>query len=219
MTRIAAIGRRFDARPALASRDRSAARRTARLAIATAAVTLAAACATRVIEVPPEGEAKAAHDAATLSAVRELGRPGDWLVIRGYHATDNLVAALTNKPFSHAAVLDPERGQVIEAESQGVHPSALPDFVAKSHRLLLVRPMWATSESAAFAVDQARRLVGRPYDFLGLIGFSVPDAYYCSELVVAVYRPYIRGHDLIPRPVEPGQLHHYGRILFDSGPL
>jgi hypothetical protein len=198
-------------------RPRGASLRLAALAATAAA--LIAACATRVIEIPPEREAKEAHDAATLAAVRELGRPGDWLVSRGYHATDNLVAALTNKPFSHAAVLDLERGQVIEAESQGVHISTLAAFVAKSHRLLLVRPIWATGESAAAAVVEARRLVGRPYDFLGLIGVNVPDTYYCSELAVVVYRPYIRQHELIPRPVEPGQLHHYGRILFDSGPL
>jgi hypothetical protein len=59
-----------------------------------------------------------------------------------------LVAGLTNKPFSHAAVLDRSEDRVIE-----------------------------------------------------------------------VYRPYIRGDDLIPRPVEPGQLHHWGRILYDTGAL
>jgi len=174
---------------------------------------------TRIVEIPPEAEAKSARDALTLTEVKTVGRPGDWLVIRGYHATDNLVVSLTNKPFSHAAVLDLERDQAIEAEAQGVHTSPLSDFVAKSHRLLLVRPMWANAASAPAAVAKARDLVGRQYDFLGLIGLNVPDAYYCSELALEVYRPYIRAGDVIARPIEPGQLHHYGRILFDSGPL
>lgn len=184
-----------------------------------AAVALVSGCATRSVEVPPEAVAKAARDAITLSEIGALGKPGDWLVIRGYHTTDNLVASLTNKPFSHAAVLDPEREQVIEAEARGVHASSLAELVAKSHRLLLVRPMWADAASAAAAVVKARSLIGRQYDFLGLIGFSVPDTYYCSELALEVYRPFIHARDVIPHPIEPGQLHHYGRILFDSGPL
>ncbi len=148
-----------------------------------------------------------------------MGRDGDWLVIRGYHVTDNLVAALTNKPFSHAAVLDLAHEQVVEAESQGVHVSTLADFVAKSHRLLLIRPVWADAHSAGVAVAKARSLAGRKYDFLGLIGLNVPETFYCSELALEIYRPWIRRSDVIPRPIEPGQLHFYGRILFDSGPV
>jgi len=201
-------------------RRRSRGVNAAWVAVAATTVALLAACATRIVEVPPEAESKTRRDAVTLAELRALGRPGDWLVIRGYHATDNLVAAVTNKPFSHAAVLDPERGEVVEAEAHGVHTSTLAAFVAKSHRLLLIRPVWAGEEaSAAAAVAKARSLVGRQYDFLGLIGLNVPDTYYCSELALEVYRPYIRPRDVVPRPIEPGQLHHYGRILFDSGPL
>jgi hypothetical protein len=184
-----------------------------------AASAIVCACATRFVEVPPEASAKSERDAITLSELKALGRSGDWLVIRGYHVTDNVVASLTNKPFSHAAVLDLERDQVIEAEAQGVHTSSLADFVAKSHRLLLIRPVWEDAHSAQVALTKARSLVGRQYDFLGLIGFNIPDTYYCSELVLEVYRPFVRRNDIVPRPIEPGQLHHYGRILFDSGAL
>lgn len=183
------------------------------------AFALLSACATRLVEVPLEAEARSARDAVTLSEIKALGRPGDWLVIRGYHATDNLAVSLTNKPFSHAAVLDLERDQAIEAEAQGVHTSTLREFVAKSHRLLLIRPVWSNARSAQDAVEKARSLVGRQYDFLGLIGFNVPDRYYCSELALEVYRPFVRHDDVVPRPIEPGQLHYYGRILFDNGPV
>jgi hypothetical protein len=183
------------------------------------AIALLSACATRLVEVPLEAEAKSARDAVTLSEIKALGRPGDWLVIRGYHATDNLVAAFTNKPFSHAAVLDLDRDQVIEAEAQGVHTTMLREFVAKSHHLLLIRPMWSNARSAQEAAEKARVLVGRQYDFLGLIGLDIPDRYYCSEFALEVYRPHIRRDDAVPRPIEPGQLHHYGRILFDNGPV
>jgi len=182
-------------------------------------LTLAACVATRFVETPPEPATREARQAAALEAVRSLGRNGDWLVIRGYHVTDNLVATITNSPFSHAAVLDSEHDSVIEAESPGVHVTPLADFVAKSHRLLLIRPVWSTQARSEAAVATARKVVGRPYDFLGLVGMDIPDRYYCSGLAIEIYRPYIRENDLVPRPVEPGHLHYWGRILYDSGAL
>jgi Permuted papain-like amidase enzyme, YaeF/YiiX, C92 family len=186
---------------------------------AAAGVLLAGGCATPVLVAPPEPSTRQERDAQTIYAVRMLGRDGDWLVVRGYHASDGLVAALTNKPFTHVAVLDLSNDRVVEAESQGVHFTPLAQFVAKSHRLMLVRPIWSDTERAERAIAKARAVVGRPYDFLGLIGLDVPDRYYCSGLAIEIYRPYVRAEDVVPRPVEPGQLHHWGRILYDSGPI
>lgn len=189
------------------------------LALLCAACVLGGCAAARFVEKPPEEAARDQRAADTLEVVRRLGRDGDWFVIRGYHASDNLVASITNKPFSHAAVLDMANDRVIEAESAGVHFTPLAEFVAKSHRLLLIRPVWSDAMSAAVALTKARAVVGRPYDFLGLIGLGIPDSYYCSSLAIEIYRPYIRPGDPIPRPVEPGQLMYWGRILYDSGPL
>ena len=183
------------------------------------AALLAACAATPIVETRPAADVRTRLDAAMMARVKELGRDGDWLVIRGYHTTDDLVATLTNMPFSHAAVLDLRREQVIEAESRGVHASPLADFVARAHRLMLIRPVWATPVSSAAALAKARQLVGRKYDFLGLIGFSVPDTYYCSELAVEVYRPFVRPQDVVPRPVGPGQLYYWGSVLYDSGAI
>lgn len=156
-----------------------------------------------------------------LDAVKRLGQPGDWLVIRGVHATDDLVSAVTDAPFSHAAVLDPQLGQVIEAEGKGLHTTPLPDFMKKSQRLLLIRPMWAVDASAqSEAVARARALVGSKYDFTGLIGLNVPDRYYCSELAVAVYGARVNRHrDHIPPAIPPDQLPYWGTVIWDSGPV
>jgi hypothetical protein len=180
---------------------------------------LSGCVASHFVEVAPEEQMRAQRDAATTAQVRLLGRNGDWLVIRGYHLSDNFVASLTNKPFSHAAVLDHDNDRVIEAESQGVHVTPLPEFVAKAHRLLLIRPVWSDRVSSEAALKKAREVVGRPYDFLGLIGLDIPNRYYCSGLTIEIYRPWIRAEDLVPRPVEPGQLYYWGRILYDSGAL
>ena len=186
-------------------------------ALAALAALALARCAARPVETPPAPAARALTDGETLARVRALGRDGDWLVIRGYHLTDHFVATVTNNPFSHAAVLDIERDRVIEAESKGIHFTPLADFVAKSHRLMLIRPMWSGAESGTAALAKARSLVGRQYDFLGLIGVDIPDRYYCSELTLEVYRPFIAREDVVPRPVEPGKLHYWGRVLYDSG--
>jgi hypothetical protein len=178
---------------------------------------LLSACATPAVVTTPAADLKAVHDALVLDEVRRLGRNGDWLVIRGYHATDHMVSVATNTPWSHAAVLDKDADQVIEAEGKGVHTTPLSAFITKSHRLLLVRPSWATDKSSSEAVLNARRSVGKGYDFLGLTGLNIPDRYYCSELAVAVYRSHIPSGTHVPRPVTPAQLHYWGRILFDSG--
>ena len=185
------------------------------IAAALCALALVGCAAIRIEETSPH--ARAATDEETLARVRALGRDGDWLVIRGHHLSDNFVATVTNNPFSHAAVLDLERDSVIEAESKGIHATPLAEFVAKSHRLLLIRPVWSNAVSAPAALARARALVGRPYNFLGLIGVDVPESYYCSELTLEVYRPFLRAHDVVPRPIEPGKLHYWGRILYDSG--
>ena len=77
-----------------------------RIPVATLAVLLLGACSRPILVAPPPD--REARETRMLEALRRHGQPGDWLVIRGYHATDHLVSALTNAPFSHAAVLDPE---------------------------------------------------------------------------------------------------------------
>jgi len=150
--------------------------------------------------------------------VESLGRSGDWLVVRGTHPTDDLVSGFTNLPVSHVGVYDKEKGMVIEAEGVGVHASKLPDFVAKTTRLMILRPIWADGGAGEKAVEKARSLVGRPYDYWGIVGLNQPDAFYCSELAIVAYREFIREEDKVPPVVAPGQLYAWGRVVYDSGP-
>jgi hypothetical protein len=182
-----------------------------------AVVLVLAGCATPAVVKPPALDLKSVRDAEMLSEIRRVGRNADWIVIRGYHATDNLVSVVTDTPWTHAAVLDLENDQVIEAEGQGVHTSALPEFVARAHRLLVVRPVWASESASSDALRKARTFVGKGYDFLGLVGLNVPERYYCSELAIAAYKSYIPRAEHIPHPVAPSQLHYWGKILYDSG--
>jgi hypothetical protein len=196
---------------------RSAVARRIVVSLETAVVLVLAGCATPAVVNPPVLDVKSVRDAEMLSEIRSVGRNADWLVIRGYHATDNLVSVVTDTPWTHAAVLDLENDQVIEAEGKGVHTSPLPEFVARSHRLLVVRPAWASGNASTDALNKARTFVGKGYDFLGLVGLNVPERYYCSELAIAAYKGHIPHAEHIPHPVAPSQLHYWGKILYDSG--
>lgn len=165
----------------------------------------------------PQAAAAIAPD-PRLGILQRLGRNGDWLVIRGTHATDDFIAGVRRAPFSHVAILDAGREEVIEAEGKGIHTTPLRTFLAKSRRLMLVRPQWGDGDCQEEALQRARDAVGRKYDFSGLVGLNHPERYYCSELAVAIYRPCFTRKERIPKVVAPDQLHAWGTILYDSGP-
>ncbi len=188
------------------------------LALSLSLLAVAVGCNHPLTVAPPKDRGE--REARALEAVRRLGQPGDWLVIRGYYATDHFVALATNAPFSHVAVLDPEKDQVIEAEGKGLHTTPLPDFMKKAHRLILMRPQWATTpERQKAAVEKARSTVGSGYDFTGLVGLNVPERFYCSELAVAAYAPHASRKDHLPPVLPPADMHFWATILWDSGPV
>jgi hypothetical protein len=164
----------------------------------------------------PEEPLRTQQTAAWLKAVREVGKTGDWLVLRGYHETDHLVATATNQPFSHVAVLDMAEDQVIEAIGSGVQSLGLEERLHTSHHVMVMRPRWWREERAANAISAARAQVGGSYDFLGTVGLGAKDRFYCSELAVHIYRPYFEGDERIPGVLEPGHMYMWGEIVYDS---
>lgn len=156
-----------------------------------------------------------------VAHIRAALQHGDWLVTRGVKHADNAVATLTNMPFSHAALYDAERDEVLEAEAQGIHTTPLDAFLEKSYRVMVVQPFWATNDAIRRgAVQEARGMVGKGYNFTGLAGINTPRRYYCTQLVIAAYKPFMVAmpDNPIPAPVKPGQMHHWGRIVYDTGP-
>lgn len=180
---------------------------------------LALGCARPLVVKPPPQATQEQRAATVVTALKTFGRSGDWLVRRGYHGTEHAISLLTNAPFSHAAVLDLEHDQVIEADGQGgVHLSSLEEFARASHRLWLLRPVWWTPERGAEAVLKARGWVGRKYDYTGLAGLNDPHRLYCSELCVQAYRPWIPKGAHLPPVIPPGTMHDWATVLWDSGP-
>ncbi|MBW1643551.1 MAG: hypothetical protein JRJ76_11990 [Deltaproteobacteria bacterium] len=150
--------------------------------------------------------------------IQEHAQAGDWIVTRGYHAADTLVSNVTGISLSHVGVYDQKQDLVIEAEGKGVHTTSLYEFIDKSHRLILIRPRWSTTQTRDKAVENARALVGKSYDFLGTIGFDSPSSYYCSELAVMIYQEWHKPSDQLPTVIKPGELYLYGSILYDTLP-
>jgi hypothetical protein len=161
----------------------------------------------------PEYEAEVA---SWMETVKRTGGDGEWLVVRGYHATDDLIAVATDSPLSHAAILDLSHMQVIEAVGAGVVVVPLEKILRESHRVQLVRPRGWTPEAGRAAVDRARAKAGAGYDFLGLVGAPDEERFYCSELAVwSMELPVDRAG---PQNVlHPRNLHTLGDVLFDSG--
>ena len=159
---------------------------------------------------------------AQIDTIRSHLTHGDWLVARGIHMPDNLVATVTNMPLSHAAIYDAIRDEVIESDSQGVHTTSLNDFLKKSQRVLIIAPMWANEQTRSAAVERARGWLGKGYNYTGLVGLDFPDRFYCTQLAIDAYKPAIEsqaGDNPLPKVIMPGQMYHWGRVIFDTGPL
>ncbi len=158
------------------------------------------------------------QNALITESIQDVVRTGDWLVIRGYHATDNLVSNATAIPISHVGVYDSKTDTVIEAEGKGIHETPLSEFVNKSYRLLVIRPRWLTHENSEKVISNARQMVGKNYDFLGTVGFNYPNKYYCSELAISIFKEWYSPKEKFPVVIKPGELYLYGKVLFDSLP-
>jgi hypothetical protein len=156
----------------------------------------------------------------TQATVKNLLTHGDWLVARGIHITDNLVSGLTNMPLSHAAIYDADSNEVIEADGTGVHTTRLEDFLARSHRVMVITPLWANESTRPIAVKRARSWLGLGYNYTGLIGLNAPNRFYCTQLAVDAYKEAITANppqNPLPPVILPGQMYYWGRVIYDSG--
>jgi hypothetical protein len=175
-------------------------------------------CVRSLTVSPPDTATAGRQDAEFLESIVKLGKNGDWLIIRGYHPQDDLIVAMTGTPLSHAGILDMEKKLVIEALAGGVTVTGLDSFIHKSHRIILIRPKWAAGTNGDAAIAQARKLVGRGYDFLGLVGIDSKKRFYCTELAMYIYREHQKNDRDIPKIIQPAQMYLWGTILYDSRP-
>lgn len=149
--------------------------------------------------------------------IEQRGGDGMWLVIRGYHTGDDIVAIATCASLSHVAILDSENGVVIESLGEGNVTNSLTHFLDMSHRVVLVQPEGWTPETGREALAKARGELGKKYDFSGLIGLPSAKRWYCSELAAWCWGR--EANQFGPwNVIHPRRLLKMGTVLFDSGP-
>jgi protein tyrosine phosphatase (PTP) superfamily phosphohydrolase (DUF442 family) len=165
----------------------------------------------------PSGPAAEAETDRWMALVNQKGLQGGWLVVRGSHPGDQAVAAATMGWLSHAAVLDQDKGEVIEALAGGVQVTPVRKLLAQAHRLLIVRPPGWTPEEGRAAVARARSRVGQRYDWLGLVGAQQDERFYCTELAVDAYRGREKKWK-VGRIIFPADLPGLGTVVQDTGP-
>ena len=159
------------------------------------------------------------YEAETRSwyqAIQDLGGDGMWIVVRGYHSGDDVIAVATNSPLSHATILDHSQLEVIEAVGEGVISKELEVLLRESHRVLLIRPDEWTKSLGVTAVQQARSKLGAGYDFLGIVGLPNEERFYCSELALWSMGITVDKKG-IKNIIHPRHMPLYGDVLFDSG--
>jgi len=170
----------------------------------------------RPVDKPTGLDASRVTD-AWIETVHDKAEHGYWLVVRGTHIGDQVVAAATAAGLSHAAVFDKERDEVIEAVGKGVVRTPLRELLAQAHRLLIIRPRDYSADEGRAAVERARAVVGNKYDWLGTVGAQNDRRFYCTELCAYSFRARERG--LVKEGViYPEKMDELGEVIFDSGP-
>lgn len=162
------------------------------------------------------GEKYEAETQSWVAALESKAQSGMWLVTRGYHASDHLVAMSTNSPVSHVAIIDFEQNQVIEAIGKGVITTNIEKFLRGAHLVQLIKPKGFSTQAGKLAVKKARAKIGAKYDFLGTVGLPVKKRWYCSEL--AMWSMGMTINRKGPhRVLHPRTMKKYGTVLFESG--
>ncbi len=151
-----------------------------------------------------------------LAGLRLIGANGYWLVTRGYHSGDDLVAVASNARWSHASVLDLDKMEIIEAIGSGVRKTPLAQFLREAHRLRIIRPAGWSPERGREAVLKARSKLGSGYDFLGVAGAPSDKRFYCSELAA-----WSMGLEVDKQGawhvLHPANMHTMGELLWETG--
>lgn len=151
-----------------------------------------------------------------LALLREQARNGYWIVVRGTHVGDQVVAAGSAAQLTHAAVYDRERNEIIEAVGRGVGRAPLRELVAQAWRVQVIRPRGYTEDEGRSAVERARSRIGGEYDWLGTLGVQSDRRFYCTELALDAYRARERGW-MPAGVIHPEHMTRYGELVFDSG--
>ena len=113
--------------------------------------------------------------------VMKVLKPGDAIVTR----TRGEMANLFIPGFYSHLGMYVGKDVIIEAVGRGVVETDIVEFIMKKDNFCILRPLFATKEQSAVAVEEAKKLVGLPYDYAF---HPANNAFYCSELIYYSYK-------------------------------
>jgi uncharacterized protein YycO len=170
-----------------------------------------------MVERPRDPVLDDAITRAWVDEIRRVAEPGDWLLSRSYSAVGDAIVVVTDGiDLSHASMIDPGAGTVIEAVMPAVQETRLEDFVRRNRYVIVVRPRGMDREERRRGLERARGAVGARFDIGGLLGLGSDREFYCSELVYWASG----AHALDPEPpvvIAPGHLLGLGEVVYVSG--
>ncbi len=130
---------------------------------------------------------------AVYRKIRNLIKPGD-IILRRYEGY--LSSYMIPGFWNHAGLYIGDDGekieQVIHAVSEGVIQEDILNFMRTDHMIVLrLAPQEGNETAASEAVNKAKSIVGKPYDF----GFDFKDTnrFSCTELVTHCYPGTVQG--------------------------
>lgn len=157
-----------------------------------------------------------AIDELWAAEIRRVARDGDWILSRSLTPHGDVLTTFSpGEEFSHASMVDVSRGTVIEGITPVVREIPLVDLMARNRYVVVVRPSGLDAEQSRAALERARAEVGKEFDLFGLIGYSEPDKWYCSELVY--WASGFEDRNGTQAIVFPAELMEYGEVIYYSG--
>lgn len=166
-----------------------------------------------VISKPKNAQVNSAVTDLWARDIRRVARSGDWILTRSYSITGDAVVGVTlGESFSHAVVYDAERDTIIEAINPVVREVSLEALLARNRYAVVVRPIGISEQKRHDTLARARSVIGRDFDYFGMIGLDDESSFYCSEL--AAWASQIPNQPLI---VTPADLYERGELIYISG--
>lgn len=141
---------------------------------------------------PPADDAWLAlvpREAGGASYDRNALQIGDLIVSTSTAWISERVRNHTDSPVSHVAIYVGS-GQVVEAVDQGVRIRALSEALEDDYYAAAFRPDGLTDAQRESLARWLRSQVGRSYDYVAvasLLTYQNPEAWFCSELVLAAF--------------------------------
>lgn len=157
-----------------------------------------------------------AIDQLWADEIRKVARDGDWILSRSLTPQGDFITTISpGEKFSHASIVDVERGTIVEAITPSVREIPLEELMARNRYVVVLRPYGLDADASKAALELARSQIGVEFDLYGFLAYQEPDKWYCTELVYWASGFEERAGKQVV--IFPSELLAYGEVVYYSG--